>query len=51
MAPLGVHATKNLKVLWCLYYDQVEDCMCKSEGVSMKISLASMMAYIVEYFP
>lgn len=44
IAPFGVHDTRNLAVFWRLYH--VEDCMCKSEGVRLNISLPSIMAYV-----
>lgn len=46
-APLGVQATKNLAVLWCLYSLYVDDCMWRSDGLSIKTSLPSMIAYVV----
>ena len=48
--PFGVQATKNFTVLWCLYSLHVDDCICKSEGVSMKTSLPSIIAYVVGNF-
>ena len=49
-APLGVHAMRNLAVLWCLYDDPVELCRWRSVGVSMYISKASTMQIVVGYF-
>ena len=42
----GVQTTRNFAVLWCLYWLQVDDCMCKSDGVSKNISLPSIMEYV-----
>lgn len=50
IAPLGLQATRNLTVLWCLYYDHVDDCMNKSDGVSMNTSLPSIIAKVVGNF-
>lgn len=36
IVPFGVHATRNLAVLWCLYWLHVKDCMHRSEGASKK---------------
>ena len=45
-----MHAIKNFAVLWCLYWLQVDDCICRSVGVSMKISLPSMIANVFGNF-
>ena len=50
ISPFGVHATRNLTVLCCLYWLHVDDCMKRSDGVSIKISLPSIMAYVVANF-
>jgi len=47
ITPFGVQATKNLNVLCYLHWDQIKDCMCKSVGVSIKISLVLIMVYVV----
>ena len=36
IVPFGVHATRNLAVLWCLYWLHVKDCLHRSEAASKK---------------
>lgn len=46
VSPFGVQATKNLPVSWCLYWFQIDDCICRSDGVSIKILLLSIIANV-----
>ena len=44
--PFGVHTTRNLTVSCCLYWLHVDECMKRPDGISMKTSLPSIMAYV-----